>query len=474
MKKKAGLTIGLVTGGLMIIGLTIGGIFLFTNGEKDSVDNVRVGKHESEKKKSKGDLFIESYIENGKNALFGLNGVEVDYKEAFSCFNGIKSLVYDDYAIETAYYLGHMYDYGYGVEVDYEQAIEYLTFAADADYGKAQYALGCLYYQGDGVEQDKDKAKEYFEKAIENGCVEAYEGLAMFAYEEGDYETEFTYHQKVIDNGTEPDLVAMSMLNMAEMYEEGDYVEKDEKKAFELIEKAVELNYNQAYYEMAVAYHAGIGVDFDFDKAQELYQLAADRDYLYAIYQIAENYRIGFNGYLDYDKALEYYEKAAKKNHIRATYMVGYMYMNGNIYGISQNAYIAYDYFVKAAEWGDKDAMCYLGKMYFEGIGTAQDDEMGIEWWKKVSDLGYSIGSNQIATYYDKQGKFEEAFPYYDLALSQNPNDTVNMYNVAIYLWNGYGTEKDPERAKSLATQAAEYGHEEAKTLLEQIIAAGY
>ena len=129
-------------------------------------------------------------LENGRNALFGLNGTEVDYIVAMECFNVVRYDAMDELEAELLYYQGRMYDCGYGVIKDYRKAYDCLSDAAYEGNAKAEYALGYLYYGGNHVEQDKAKAKECFEKAVKNGCVEAKEGLAHIAYyDDTDYET---------------------------------------------------------------------------------------------------------------------------------------------------------------------------------------------------------------------------------------------------------------------------------------------
>lgn len=50
--------------------------------------------------------------------------------------------------------LGFMYDNGYGVPQDYQEAIAWYRRAADQGNDRAQYNLAHIYDKGDGVSRD--------------------------------------------------------------------------------------------------------------------------------------------------------------------------------------------------------------------------------------------------------------------------------------------------------------------------------
>ena len=61
-----------------------------------------------------------------------------------------------------------MYLYGYGVEIDYVEALKWLNLSVQQNNRAAQNALGWMYYYGWGVEKDPDEAKKLFQKATNN------------------------------------------------------------------------------------------------------------------------------------------------------------------------------------------------------------------------------------------------------------------------------------------------------------------
>lgn len=92
-----------------------------------------------------------------------------DY-EKYNMKKGIKQL--KDAAevhVQGMYLLGALYEAGKGVDKDMTMAVEYMTKAAEMDYGAAQCALADMYFEGRSVEQSYEKAVEWYAKANAQG-----------------------------------------------------------------------------------------------------------------------------------------------------------------------------------------------------------------------------------------------------------------------------------------------------------------
>ena len=106
---------------------------------------------------------------------------------------------------EAQYNLGLAYENGYGVEQDYQKAIEWYQKAAQQGLAKAQSNLGGMYANGHGVKQDYQKAIEWYQKAAQQGLAKAQYNLGL-VYENGygvtqDYEEAMFWYQKAADQG---------------------------------------------------------------------------------------------------------------------------------------------------------------------------------------------------------------------------------------------------------------------------------
>ncbi|KAI7894258.1 uncharacterized protein EV154DRAFT_560483 [Mucor mucedo] len=116
----------------------------------------------------------------------GFNGVTRNTRKAFDYFKKVATKWKNPIG---QYYVGVMLLTGEaGSEQKKEEAIEWLTLAAEGGWNSAQAAVGLVYYGGLGVEKDYKKATTWFNKAVQadnklNGCDnETYESEDLVVY----------------------------------------------------------------------------------------------------------------------------------------------------------------------------------------------------------------------------------------------------------------------------------------------------
>eukprot|EP00271_Cylindrocystis_brebissonii_P015307 TRINITY_DN3778_c0_g1_i9.p1 TRINITY_DN3778_c0_g1~~TRINITY_DN3778_c0_g1_i9.p1 ORF type:complete len:287 (+),score=26.16 TRINITY_DN3778_c0_g1_i9:44-862(+) len=158
--------------------------------------------------------------------------------------------------------LGSCYMHGDGVDVDYVEAMKWLTRASEGSTGlcqnevlgdaelicpfrraKSDLLLAMCYEYGHGVELDPEKALSLYESAASAGYPNALNSLGMH-------------------------------------YSKGVLVPQDHSKAFRLWTSAVQLDEEQAgdfLYNLAWSYERGRGVEQNSARASELYTKAAKR-----------------------------------------------------------------------------------------------------------------------------------------------------------------------------------------------------
>lgn len=88
----------------------------------------------------------------------------------------------------------------------------------------------------------------------------------------------------------------------------------------------------------------------------------------------------------DYRHAMPYFEQAQQAGHMKAPRYLGLMYLNGE--GVAQNAQTAFAYFTQAAAAGDITGQYWLGYCYENGIGTAKDMTQAVRWHQKSAARG--------------------------------------------------------------------------------------
>lgn len=86
---------------------------------------------------------------------------------------------------EAKYFLGELYENGYGTSVDRYEAVHWYRRAAESGYTRAQFKLGQYYDEGKcGLTVDPTKAAEWYRRASNNGSFKASRRLAEM-YEKG-------------------------------------------------------------------------------------------------------------------------------------------------------------------------------------------------------------------------------------------------------------------------------------------------
>ena len=81
---------------------------------------------------------------------------------------------------ETHYAIAMLYWRGEGVDRDYQEALNWLTRAADLGHAGAQAKIGFMHTDGLGVKQDYGKAFDWFSRAAKGGSVDGMYNLGIF------------------------------------------------------------------------------------------------------------------------------------------------------------------------------------------------------------------------------------------------------------------------------------------------------
>ena len=101
--------------------------------------------------------------------------------------------------------LGGMYEGGYGVEKDYEEAEKWFRKSAEQGDDRGQVDLGNMYLNGTGVEKNYAEAVKWYRKSAEHGNFNAMELLgSMFEQGKGveqDYEEAVKWYKKAAEKG---------------------------------------------------------------------------------------------------------------------------------------------------------------------------------------------------------------------------------------------------------------------------------
>ncbi|WP_455004839.1 tetratricopeptide repeat protein [Capnocytophaga gingivalis] len=143
-----------------------------------------------------------------------------------------------------------------------------------------------------------------------------------------------------------------------------------------------------AQYDLAGCYEVGEGVEKSTKEAIYWYKKSAEKGYSYAQWQLALFYKYGYykkNISQSNKKAFYWLNKAATQNNTTAQRQLADFYYEGD--GITQSYEKAFYWYERAAQAGDILATEELANLYEKGEGVAKSEEKAIYWRKKAEAL---------------------------------------------------------------------------------------
>ena len=179
------------------------------------------------------------------------------------------------------------------------QSKRFQYWLSEAKNGDAHAMYVCAYYYetGLGIEKDMNKSYELYKKAADNKYHKAYLKLALFKHHgkngERNIKSAVNWYRKSIDEGNND----KAMLNLSLLYLYGHGVEKNEKKAIQLLNSSAKLDNISAMIYLANYYQkARIP-----EKAKAWYEKAGKNGSEYALFKLGLYYE--YSKEKDYKKA---------------------------------------------------------------------------------------------------------------------------------------------------------------------------
>ena len=178
-----------------------------------------------------------------------------------------------DVAAQTL--LGLIYEGGYGVPQNLEEAVAWYEFAAAGGEREAQFALGMMFLEGRGVTRDRDRAADYLELAAAGGKTAAKYNLGLL-YLEGqvrppDIAKAAGLFGEAAEAGS-PD----AQYVLAQLYTDGRGVSEDQAAATQWFAEAARLGHMEAQVEYGIRLFNGDGIGKNEEAAAAWFRRAAD------------------------------------------------------------------------------------------------------------------------------------------------------------------------------------------------------
>ena len=273
---------------------------------------------------------------------------------------------------------------------------------------------------------------------------------------------------------------ASDQIALGERYLNGNVVDKDEKKAVELFEKAANQNSEIGMLKLAECYKRGVGVTQDNAKAFSLYEKSANRGNTNAMIILSDMYTKGEGVDKNISKALYWKEELAfsgnsdAQKYILANQSVEYEKADisaDDVLKIARDSYKdkSYDWakfcFERAISLGNKDAMFDYGKLLYLGNGVTKDCNKAIELLSKLGEehnhLGAQMALSQI--YNENKGVPSDIKKemYWLTKAADNGNDRAQL-NLGYYYKYSKEVKKNKKLGFSMYEKAAMQGNQNA------------
>ena len=238
---------------------------------------------------------------------------------------------------------------------------------------------------------------------------------------QGDYENALKLYTQAADQGD-----TRAQMNIGYIYRSGRSGEKNPKLAAEYYLQAANQGVADAQWRLGDMYEFGEGVENDFKLAAYWFEKAAEQGKAIAQWRLAQLYENGEGADFDIQTALKWYLKADAQNSSAAQWRIGRIYLYGK--GVTQDYFLAKKWFDKANSQEDHPcAHLFLGYMCRDDLIPNASPQDAIEHWLVASKHPHPIG--EVA------------------------------YNLGYAYYDGYGVERNLEKAKEYFEKAIEEGY---------------
>jgi TPR repeat protein len=323
---------------------------------------------------------------------------------------------------EAQYELGLMYAHGQGVEQDFEEALVWVTKAAERGLAAAQYLLATRLLGESGQAPQDIKAVWWYFRAAEQGhtralykmgklwtqaqpgiaaaCMEATaaQGLAEAQFACGkaaasahehapDFAVALSYYRQAAEQNFAPAVCAIG-----DLYAAGNGVPRDAATAQTWYRRAVGLGWPAAQMALATLDEVGTGRNARGKKPRRGSAAERRRDDVRwlkveergdaeARFHLGQMFEQGLGVDADLPRAQALYLLAARQGESRAQFALAQ--------AAAQQDPQALEWLEKAAHNGHAAAQCVLAQQLGEGLGRARDPLQGLHWFVRSSEQGH-------------------------------------------------------------------------------------
>lgn len=327
-------------------------------------------------------------------------------------------------------------------------AVQVIRCAAEHGSAEGQCRLGLCYLKGSGVRKDREEAIKWLSQAAEQGHKEAIEQRQRVVEQETSDVVERQVSSKLtkIDEADMEEAIKSAKRDLKEFIDYAirnedveKYLEEKSKQRLSDWTRAEISGIPEGQTLVGLCYECGIfGADewgHKIDDSLTLYRKAAKQGNAEAQCRLGFCYGNAENP--DHVEAVKLFRQAAEQGHAEGQVALGMGYYYGR--GISRDEVAATKWLHKAAEqghrgatgllqniveWakmakeyrqaaelGDAESQCRLGEYYYNGWGVPKDDAESVNWYRKASEQEHGEAQYRLGCCYARG----EGIPYDDM-----------------------------------------------------------
>lgn len=200
--------------------------------------------------------------------------------------------------------------------------------------------------------------------------------------------------------------------------------------------------YNMKLEDPEIRHNIGFLHDLlkNYDKAREYYLI--NLDYSPSVNNLAHLLYHETTIFSDKKIGFEYYNLAAAMGNLQALCALGRIYYDGNEADIPQNFKKSIEYYDKAAQHNYPEALNMMGYIYQYNRGVSRDYKKAFEFYTRACNLNDPAAQNNLGYMYQHslgvERDFQKALMYYTLSDKQGHHAAANnlgfLYNHGLYV----------------------------------------
>lgn len=292
------------------------------------------------------------------------------------------------------------------------------------------------------------------------GNPETPSGKAFAAFAAGEHEKAVKLAIPLAETG---DADAIYLLGFA--HETGQGAEASREKAMEYYRKGLTRKHADSIYRLSFLLLAS-NEDDQVQEGRKLLETQAVTDPAVAGRILGEAFLRGNLSPEPAPKtAISWWKKASEAGDVPSMFFLARLYDGQFGQPSVTDPKLAYDYFLKAAEKGNANAMVAVGSRLLNSDTIKRDEKKGVEWLNKAIESEDYSAYLALGDYQENVKKdLKAAFGIYEKGTEAGQPDC--MIRAAVMHMEGKGTDKDEKRGIVLLEKAASAGVAQAHLML--------